>query len=569
MNDSETPLSNQQNDNKEEKEETSMAQPSEPSPTSTPEPAPEKPTAPLTTPPMAIKPAEVTTSSKKSKHLWLYLVIVIVIIAAGVGAWYATRNKNSTSSSVNTKKDISLLTYGYNNNPLNVFYPSSSANTTLAVSEQIFEGLVKFNNGTQIVPDLAASWTNPNTTTWDFTLQPNVLFHDGDTVTAQDVVYTWQQINANNPQIASYATSTIKDVTALNTKEVEITTTAPDPVLLNRLTNLWIVDSKAKTGTQPWDLGTGAYTVKPNTTPSTNAVDLVAFNNWHGGNIYTKAINYVFYADPSKATTALNAGQIDLADNLSTANATQLSKTNYQVLTPPSLLVDFIGFNNVNKSLPTANAKIRQAIDLTIDPSAVLKAYGVSGNPIDQVIPPQLPGFNSAIVRPALNTTQAKQLVSSVYPNGVTIDFGVGEPALAAGQEIAKELLPIGITAKLDVATDEGTFFNNINNGVYSAFYFGNGSSIADASDVLGGWQGAPFYDNTTFDSQLAKANQTFDPSQRLTELQQASQTLVSDNAYIPLFQHSYIFASKKGIVYPLGTYDNDINTFFSNVYQK
>ncbi|HUD07882.1 MAG TPA: hypothetical protein VMQ52_02280 [Candidatus Saccharimonadales bacterium] len=57
--------------------------------------------------------------------------------------------------------------------------------------------------------------------------------------------------------------------------------------------------------------------------------------------------------------------------------------------------------------------------------------------------------------------------------------------------------------------------------------------------------------------------------TQRLADLQQASQTLISDNAIIPLYQDSFYSANKKGIVFPLGTYDTDINTFFSSVYQQ
>jgi len=521
-------------------------------------------------------PPPVTTPTLESKHpkksqQWLFLVIAILVICVGIGAWYEFAHK-SNNSTTTVKKDIPLITYGYDNNPLNDFYPSPGAtNGPNTMNEQLFEGLVRFNNGTQIIPDLASSWTNPNTTTWIFTLKPNVYYHDGDVVTAQDVVYTWQQVNSENQNVASVTTPTIKNVQALSNNTVEITTSAPDAILLNRLAGLWIIDSKAPKSTPAWELGTGAYTVKPGTTPSANTLDLVAFNKWHGGHIYTKAINYVFYADPDKATSALLAGKINLADNLTTANTNQIQKSkNYQVISPSSLYVDYVAFDTLNSSYATANPKIRQAIDLTIDPVAVLKAYGVTGSPINQVIPPQVPGSDPAITRPAISLSEAQKLVQQAgYPNGVTITLGVGEPAAAAGQEMAKELATIGITLKLDVATDEGTFFNNISSGAYEMFYEGNGTNIADASDVLSNWQAAPFYDNTTFDSQLTEADQTFNPSQRLTELQQASQTLVTDNAYIPLFQHAYISAGNKGFVFPLGAYDNDLNAFFSDVYQQ
>jgi peptide/nickel transport system substrate-binding protein len=531
------------------------------------EPVSEGNTAP---PPATAEPTIVKKPTKKSST-WLILIIVVVIIVVGLGIWYAVAHKSSTNTTT-VKKDIPLITYGFNNNPLNLFYPSQAAwlSGTNTIDEQMFEGLVAFNKGTQIVPELAAGWTNPNTTTWIFTLKQNIYYHDGDTVTAQDVIYSWQQLNTQNQDLASYTTSTIKSIQALNNNTVEITTTAPDPVLLNRLTGLFILDSKAPSGTQPWELGTGPYTVKPSTTPTANSLDLVAFNNWHGGHIYTKAIDYVFYSDPAKATAALNAGKVDVVDDISTTDAATIKSSNLKVFTPPSLTVDFIGFYTLNPSSPIANAKVREAIDLTINPATVLKVYNVPGTTIDQVIPSQVPGYNQSITPPTINLTEAKQLLTAAgYPNGFTLNFGIGEPAQAAGQEIATELKQIGITTNLEVATSEGTYFADIDNGTYQASYEGYSTNITDGSDILAYWQNASFYNNTTFDSQLAQANTIFNPTQRLTVLQQAEQTLLNDYAYVPLFQHSYLFASNKNITFPLGCYDGDLDTMFANVYQN
>ena len=525
----------------------------------------EQSTKPLTNAPVGDQ------STPKKSHTWMYLIIIILIIVVGFGVWYIAHKDNTNKTSTTTKKDISLLTFETSNNPLNVFYPSASSyGGPQLMNEQMFEGLVKFNNGTQIVPDLATSWTNPNSTTWIFKLEPNVYYHDGDVVTAQDVVYSWQQINAQDQPVASFTTSTIKNVQAMGNNQVEVTTTSPDPVLLNRLTGLWILDSKAPKGTQAWELGTGAYTVKPNTTPTANSIDLVAFTKWHGGHIYTRAVNYVFTSNISKATSDLLAGKVDLIDGLTSSNISQISKnTNLKVFYPPSLGVTFIGYNTLIANAPTANPKIREAIDLTVNPADVLKALGASGKTVDQVIPPQVTGYSQSIARPTSNLTTAKQLVQSAYPSGCTVVLGIGEPFVAIGQEMAKELAPVGITLKLDVATDEGTFFNNISNGTYQAFGITFSTNIIDGSDVLSYWQGVPYYNNPTFNAQLTKADGTFDPAQRLADLQQASQTLVNDNAYLPLFQSVTIAASKKDIVFPLGLYDTDIDTFFSSVYQK
>ncbi|MEI9914020.1 MAG: ABC transporter substrate-binding protein [Candidatus Saccharibacteria bacterium] len=239
-------------------------------------------------------------AQKKSKKLLLSMVLIVVIVIIAGGAYMLTKNHNKTKTT-GGKKDIALIKYGFDNDPLNSFYPADSSNSgPLPVQSQIFEGLVSFQHGTQIKPQIASSWSNPNDTTWIFNIKPHIYYHDGDTATAQDVVYTWQQINQNDPSYAAYLTNTIKDVKAINNSTVEITTTSPDPILLNRLASMFIIDSKAPKGTPAWGLGAGAYTVKPDTTPSENSLDLVAFNKWNGGHIYTKAVDYTSLRKPGK-----------------------------------------------------------------------------------------------------------------------------------------------------------------------------------------------------------------------------------------------------------------------------
>ena len=437
------------------------------------------PPPPLTTP-------TVETKHLKKSHKWLFIVIAIVVICVGIGAWYEFVHKSNTSTAT-TKKDIPLITYAIYQNPMNVFYPSAAEfGGAMIMNEQIFEGLVSFTNGTQIVPDLATSWTNPNTDTWIFTLRPNVYYHDGDKVTAQDVVYSWQQLNAQDQNLASYTTSTIKNVQATNNTTVEITTTAPDPVLLNRLIGLYIIDSKAPKGTQPWELGTGAYTVKPGITPTANTLDLVAFNNWHGGHVYTRAINYIFYSNTSKSVSDLISGKVNLVDNVQAKDIAKVKKDlNLTLTEQPPIVTSYLAFNTLTANSPVANPKIRQAIDLTLNPAAVLNVLGPdSGTAINQVLPTSIPGYNPSIVRPTINLTEAEQLVQEVYPNGVTINLGDSPTGLSVGQEIAKELAPIGITVILDVANSEDEYFTDINNGTYQTFFESYGSSIADGSDV-------------------------------------------------------------------------------------
>ncbi len=564
--------SNQEVDNSVEPQST----PPEPNPEGKPEEQPQSP-------PSEPNPEEKSQESQQSrtpvssnsprtnKGLKIIVLVVIIIIAVIAGLYLYKHYNNKQGAAAVIKKDIPVINVAFVYNPFNVFYPNDNfLEGPYEPDEQIFEGLVKFENGTQIVPALATSWTNPNDTTWVFKLRPNVKFHDGDTLTAQDVVYTWQYLTKNSPNICAIACTTIKNVQALNNQTVQITTYSPDAILLNRLASLWIIDSKAPAGTQPWELGTGAYTVKPGTTPNANTLHLVAFNNWWGGHAYTRAVNYTFFANTNNAVTAMQKGEDNVADNVSLGQAATLKKDGFKEFDQPQLSTAVVSFYTQNPSYPTANPKIREAFDLALNPVAIMKAYDVKATLDDQPLPAGIPGYDPSITRPPLNLVQAAKLVKEAgYPNGVTITFGVGEPSLSAGQEIAKELAPIGIHLKLEVATDEGTYFNNWNSGKYMIVFISQNTVLTDGSDFLAYWDNQPYYNNPTLDSELNQANQTFNPTLRIKFLQEASQTFVSDNAAIPLFNEYDVMMSKPNFVFPLGNYDQDMNVYFSSVYQK
>ncbi len=55
----------------------------------------------------------------------------------------------------------------------------------------LFNGLVTYNDKTQLVPDLAQSYSlSPDGLTWTFHLRPNLKFSDGTPLTSADAAYS-------------------------------------------------------------------------------------------------------------------------------------------------------------------------------------------------------------------------------------------------------------------------------------------------------------------------------------------------------------------------------------------
>src|SRR5262249_32777618 len=58
----------------------------------------------------------------------------------------------------------------------------------------LFDSLVRKNENSEVVPDLASSWEMPNPTTYAFHLRDDVHFHDGRPLTSKDVQFTFRSI---------------------------------------------------------------------------------------------------------------------------------------------------------------------------------------------------------------------------------------------------------------------------------------------------------------------------------------------------------------------------------------
>ena len=73
--------------------------------------------------------------------------------------------------------------------------PYSTNNSfTNSFMNNIYEGLVRFNEKVEIEPALAESWTSVSPTVWRFKMRRKVKFHGGEAMTADDVVFIWQRV---------------------------------------------------------------------------------------------------------------------------------------------------------------------------------------------------------------------------------------------------------------------------------------------------------------------------------------------------------------------------------------
>src|SRR5512145_1381275 len=134
--------------------------------------------------------------------------------------------------------------------------------------KHVIEPLIEWNwSKKQIVPILAESWSNPDHSTWVFTLKKGIKFHDGSDFTSADVVHSFTRIQKDPDSKQSSSIAHVTAIEAVDPVTVRLRTKRPDAALLFRLAQRFITNKAAydRLGAAAADklaLGTGPYKFK-------------------------------------------------------------------------------------------------------------------------------------------------------------------------------------------------------------------------------------------------------------------------------------------------------------------
>ncbi len=336
----------------------------------------------------------------------------------------------------------------------------------LAMVNQTGEFLAFDNNLKQMLqPMLALSWKpNSDASVWTFKLRPGVTFHNGQPMTADDVVYSWTEYS--NPKNASSALSAIggallpSGVKKVDSMTVAFHLEAPNgnfPYLVSSDSYGAVIVPKG-TDFNKWQstfVGTGAFKLK-SYTQNVGAQFVPNPSHW-GGGPYLDGTNFTFYTSQPPQILALQGGQVDVITQFVVQGAQALlNNPSYTIITLKS--ANHRELSMRTDQAPFTDPRVRQAVALTMDRpgmvAALLAGKGQLGN--DSVFAPVFPSTDTSIPQRQQDISKAKQLLAAAgHPNGFSTSL-VSEiyqemPALA--QVMKSNLAKAGINAGLKVET--------------------------------------------------------------------------------------------------------------------
>lgn len=125
-----------------------------------------------------------------------------VAYRAAIGGFPHASPLGNEAFAVMEDPDDDVFVWVQNGEPAGLYCADESDGEALRVCEQVGEPLLAYEvGGTNVVPALAVSYEpNADATEYTFTLREGVLFHDGSTLDANDVVLSWGiQWDASHP----------------------------------------------------------------------------------------------------------------------------------------------------------------------------------------------------------------------------------------------------------------------------------------------------------------------------------------------------------------------------------
>ena len=345
---------------------------------------------------------------------------------------------------------------------------------THALNHQIYDSLLQRDMSGAIIPSLATDWSAlpDNPKIWRFNLRKGVTFHNGASFDSEDVVFSLNRARADGSEMKELLSS-IKEVRAVDSHVVDIETNGANPLLINNLTNMFMMDkdwSEDNDVTTPHDVAKGETNFATMNTNGTGAFMLVSRSvdektvlkanpNYWGKDIYPNQVTEIIYTPIQSSATrvaALLSGEVDIIQDVPVQDLGRVSSTDgLQLATAAQNRVIFLGLNTVEG--PTSELKVRQAMNIAINRDSIKKVVmrGQS-DPTGVIMPPFVNGWTKELNKyPAYDLDKAKALMAEAgYSSGFDIvlncpnDRYINDEAIC--QAAVGMMAQIGINVTLD-----------------------------------------------------------------------------------------------------------------------
>jgi peptide/nickel transport system substrate-binding protein len=426
-----------------------------------------------------------------------------------------------------------------------------------AVCDKLFDIDEKLN----IVPQLALSHeTSADGKEVTIKLRPGVKFHDGEAFDAEAAKFSLERHlnfpgSFRKPELAA-----VDHIDVVDPLTIKLALKAPYSPLVAQLTDRagMMVSPKAakeagdKFGLKP--VCAGPYKFVERVQQDRMVFEKFA-DYWNKDNVFIDRVVFLPIVDATVRLANLKSGGLDLAERVLATDIKDV-RADKRLKLSAALEIGYFGLtlnidNDKNKGGLSQSAKVRQALDLSIDREAITQVvFNGEFVPGNQWISPEHPYYQKAFPVPKRDLAKAKTLLKEA---GVTLPVAVDMmvPKGAENEAVAQVLQSMAAEAGFDLkirVIEFATSFKQAQAGEFQAFLIGwSGRIDPDGNSYVFLHTKAPQndggYSNPEADKLMEDARVVNDPAQRKAIYEKLTKIVLNDEPIIYLYHRRLLIA--------------------------
>ena len=469
------------------------------------------------------------------------------------------------------------ITVAYAADPMTMDPNEQISTGVLQMSHLVFDSLVRFDD--QLKPEgrLATSWEQINDKTMRFHLRKGVKFHSGNTMTADDVIFSYNRISNAVDFKAIFAP--YKDMVKVDDYTVDLTSKEIYPLALANMSYLFVLDQKFYTGLDENGLAKDRIEKNKNSFASTHQSGtgpfIYTFRQQGVKNVFEKFDGYwgsrgnvdkltlVPIKENATRVSALLAGDVDLINPVPPTDLKRVKENKDNTLyTIPS---DRIILVEMNQSVVPQfkDVRVRQAVVHAINNTGIVKKIMRGfATTAGQNSPEVYLGHDDELI-PRYDLKKARQLMKEAgYQDGFTISMISPNNRYVNDEKIAQALASMlaKIKIKVNLTTlPKAQYWDEFDKCAAGLQLIGWSTDTGDSAnysefltmtrntDTGAGQYNCGFYSNSEVDTLIPLANKTVDREKRAEILQKVSEIEYKEAAFIPLHwqNHAWGYSNK------------------------
>ncbi len=473
---------------------------------------------------------------------------------------------------------------------------SSYNNADKDLTRIIYSSLFKYDDNGKLQNDLIESYEiSEDKMTYTLHLRQNVLWHDGEKLNAEDVLFTANLIS--DPSYKSPLRPNWNGIEMTKTDDytVILKTSVPFVGFLNILTfgilpkHLWESIGSEKFALTDLNLnpiGSGPYKYQSFQKDSTGNIisyKMVANPNYYGQKPYISKLTFIFHTEED-IIEAYNNKEIMGMNSITAQKVAEIKKSQSTNLHKISVPWYFAVFFNQTQSVPLAYKEVRQALAHATDRQEIIRDI-LNGNAQEAFSPllPSMLGYADDINKFAFNPETANKIFEDNgwkkgedgvrTKDNVRVEFNltvIDQPDLIRIAEVLKKQWEaVGARVNVQSFSVFDIQQNYIRPREYDALLFGQGMG-ADG-DPYSFWHSSmkkdpglnlSVFENKEIDTLIENARVEFDVEKRASIYREFQKKLAEEVPALFLYNPTYLYPVNKSIR------GNDIQ-FMTNPYER